>query len=170
MKKTLIAIVACMLAFGGTAVAQKSVKLGHINSNDLMQIMPGRDSAQTVLQAEVTELEETLKSMQAEAEKRYNDYVANQAGWTELIRQTKQREIQDMATRMEEFQKNAQEQLQAREAELLKPIIDRAKKAIEDVAKEGGYTYILDAGTAAILYSQDSDDIMPQVKKKLGLK
>ncbi len=170
MKKTLIAIVACLLAFGGTAMAQKSVKLGHINSTELMQIMPGRDSAQTVLQAEVAELEETLKSMQAEAEKRYNDYVANQAGWTELIRQTKQREIQDMATRMEEFQQNAQKQLQDREAELLKPIIDRAKKAIEDVAKEGGYTYILDSGTAAILYSQDSDDIMPQVKKKLGLK
>lgn len=170
MKKTLIAIVACMLAFGGSAMAQKTVKLGHINSNDLMQIMPGRDSAQTVLQAEVTELESTLKSMQAEAEKRYNDYVANQAGWTELIRQTKQREIQDMAARIEEFQKNAQEQLQTREQELLKPIIDRAKKAIEDVAREGGYTYILDAGTAAVLYSQDSDDIMPQVKKKLGLK
>ena len=65
---------------------------------------------------------------------------------------------------------NAQEQLQGREQELLKPIIYRAKKAIEDVAKEGGYTYILDAGTAAVLYSQDSDDIMPQVKKKLGLK
>ena len=168
MKKTLIAIMVCLLAFGGTAVAQKSVKLGHINSNDLMQIMPGRDSAQTVLQAEVAELEETLKSMQAEAEKRYNDYVANQAGWTELIRQTKQREIQDMAARMEEFQKNAQEQLQNREAELLKPIIDRAKKAIEDVAREGGYTYIFDG--AGLLYSQDSEDIMPQVKKKLGLK
>lgn len=170
MKKTLIAIVACMLAFGGTTMAQKTIKLGHINSNDLMQIMPGRDSAQTVLQNEVTELESTLKSMQAEAEKRYNDYVANQAGWTDLIRQTKQREIQDMAARIEEFQKNAQEQLQTREQELLKPIIDRAKKAIEDVAKEGGYTYILDAGTAAVLYSQDSDDIMPLVKKKLGLK
>ena len=170
MKKIVIAIMTCMLAFGGTAMAQKNVKLGHINSNDLMQIMPGRDSAQTVLQAEVTELENTLKSMQAEAEKRYNDYVANQAGWTDLIRQTKQREIQDMAARIEEFQKNAQEQLQTREQELLKPIIDRAKKAIEDVAKEGGYTYILDAGTAAVLYSQDSDDIMPQVKKKLGLK
>ncbi len=170
MKKILIAIVACILAFGGNAMAQKTVKLGHINSNDLMKIMPGRDSAQTVLQAEVTELENTLKSMQAEAEKRYNDYVANQAGWTELIRQTKQREIQDMAARIEEFQKNAQEQLQNREQELLEPIINRAKKAIEDVAKEGGYTYILDAGTAAVLYSQDSDDIMPLVKKKLGLK
>lgn len=170
MKKTLIAIMVCLLAFGGTAMAQKSVKLGHINSNDLMQIMPGRDSAQTVLQAEVNELEATLKSMQAEAEKRYNDYVSNQAGWTELIRQTKQREIQDMAARIEEFQKNAQEQLQNREAELLKPIIDRAKKAIEDVAKEGGYTYIFDAGTAALLFDEGGDDIMPLVKKKLGLK
>ena len=80
MKKTFIAIVVCLLAFGGSAMAQKNIKLGHINSNDLMQIMPGRDSAQTALQGEVAELEETLKSMQAEAEKRYNDYVANQAG------------------------------------------------------------------------------------------
>ncbi|MBR6048912.1 MAG: OmpH family outer membrane protein [Bacteroidales bacterium] len=170
MKKTLIAIAVCLLAFGGSAMAQKNLKLGHINSTELMQIMPGRDSAQAVLQAEVTELEETLKSMQAEAEKRYNEYVAGQAGWTELIRQTKQREIQDMAARIQEFQENAQKQLQDREAELLKPIIDRAKKAIEDVAREGGYTYILDAGSTTVLYSQDSDDIMPQVKKKLGLK
>ena len=170
MKKSLIAIMVCLLAFGGSAMAQKNTKIGHINSNDLMQIMPGRDSAQTVLQGEVAELEETLKSMQAEAEKRYNDYVANQAGWTELIRQTKQREIQDMASRIEEFQQNAQKQLQEREAELLKPIIDRAKKAIAEVAKEGGYTYILDAGTAAILYDEGGDDIMPLVKKKLGLK
>ena len=170
MKKSLIAIMVCLLALGGSAMAQKNTKIGHINSNDLMQIMPGRDSAQTVLQGEVAELEETRKSMQAEAEKRYNDYVANQAGWTELIRQTKQCEIQDMAARIEEFQQSAQKQLQDREAELLKPIIDRAKKAIADVAKEGGYTYIFDAGTAAILYDEGGDDIMPLVKKKLGLK
>lgn len=163
-------MVACLFAFGGTAVAQKNIKLGHINSNDLMQIMPGRDSAQTVLQKEVQDLEATLKTMQGEMEKRYNEYMENQAGWTELIRNTKQREIQDMSARIQEFQENAQKQLQERESTLLKPIIDRAKKAIEDVAREGGYTYILDAGTAAVLYSQDSDDIMPLVKKKLGLK
>ena len=170
MKKILIAIVACLFAFGGNAMAQKNIKLGHINSNDLMQIMPGRDSAQTILQQEVTGLEEQLKSMQSEMEKRYNDYMEKQSGWTELIRNTKQRELQDMGTRIQEFQDNAQKQLQQREQELLKPIIDRAKKAISDVAAEGGYTYILDSGTAAVLYSQDSDDIMPLVKKKLGLK
>lgn len=170
MKKTLIAIVACLFLFGGNAMAQKSIKLGHINSNDLMQIMPGRDSAQAILQQEVTGLEEQLKSMQSEMEKRYNDYMEKQSGWTELIRNTKQRELQDMSTRIQEFQENAQKQLQQREQELLKPIIDRAKQAISDVATEGGYTYIIDSGASAILYSQDSDDIMPMVKKKLGLK
>ena len=170
MKKTLIAIVACLSLFGGTAMAQKNVKLGHINSNDLMQIMPGRDSAQTVLQAEVQELEATLKSMQSELEKRYSDYMENQSGWTELIRNTKQREIQDMGTRIQEFQENAQKQLQQREQELLKPIIDRAKKAISDVAAEGNFTYIFDSGVSALLYEQDGEDIMPLVKKKLGLK
>ena len=170
MKKTLIAIVACLFLCGGNAMAQKNIKLGHINSNDLMQIMPGRDSAQAILQQEVTGLEEQLKSMQSEMETRYNDYMEKQSGWTELIRNTKQRELQDMGTRIQEFQENAQKQLQQREQDLLKPIIDRAKQAISDVAAEGGYTYIFDSGVGAVLYSQDSEDIMPLVKKKLGLK
>ena len=169
MKKILIAIIACLFVCGGNAMAQKNLKFGHVNSNELMQIMPGRDSAQAILQQEVTGLEEQLKSMQSEMEKRYNEYMEKQSGWTELIRNTKQRELQDMGTRIQEFQENAQKTLQQREQDLLKPIIDRAKKAISDVASENGYTYILDSGTAAVLYSQDSDDIMPLVKKKLGL-
>ena len=167
MKKSLIAIAICLFALGSSAMAQKNVKLGHINSQELMQIMPGRDSIQSVLQKEVAELESTLKTMYAEYESRSNDYMQNQTGWTELIRQTKQREIQDMETRIREFQQNAQTKMQEREAELTKPIIDRAKKAIEDVAREGNYTYVFDGAT--LLYSQGSEDIMPQVKKKLGL-
>ena len=123
MKKTLIAIVACLFLCGGNAMAQKNVKLGHINSNDLMQIMPGRDSAQTILQQEVAGLEEQLKSMQSEMEKRYNEYMEKQSGWTELIRNTKQRELQDMGTRIQEFQENAQKQLQQREQDLLNLVV-----------------------------------------------
>lgn len=167
MKKTLIVIAVAFLALSGSAMAQKNLKLGHINSQELMQIMPGRDSVQTILQKEVADLESTLKTMYSEYETRSNDYLQNQAGWTDLIRQTKQREIQDMQARIEEFRQNAQTQMQEREAELTKPIIDRAKKAIEDVARDGGYTYIFDGAT--LLYSQDSEDIMPQVKKRLGL-
>lgn len=170
MKKTLILLFVALFATGTSVMAQKNIKLGHINSNELMQIMPGRDSAQSALEKEVAELEETLKTMQSELEKRYNDYQAGQAGWSDLIKQTKQSELQDMGSRIEQFQKNAQKQLQDREAELLKPIIERARKAIEDVAKENGFTYIFDTGVGTLLYQQDSDDIMPLVKKKLGLK
>lgn len=167
MKKTLILIAACLFAFGGNAVAQKNIKLGHINSQELLQIMPGRDTAQATLQKEAAEIESTLKTMQSELERISNEFMQKQAEWTELIRNTRRSEIQDMQTRIQAFYENAQKQLQEREAELTKPIVDRAKKAIEDVAREGGYTYIFDGAT--LLYSQDSEDIMPQVKKKLGL-
>lgn len=169
MKKTLIALLVVMFAFGTTAVAQKTVKLGHINSSELMQIMPGRDEAQATLQKEVDELQNTMKNMQAELEQRYNEYMGKKDQMSDLIRQTKERELQDMGNRIQDFQESAQKQLSEREQEVLKPIIDKAKKAIEDVAKENGYTYIFDSGVGALLYQQDSDDIMPLVKKKLGL-
>lgn len=168
MKKSLIVLVIALVAFTGSAFAQKAVKLGHINSSELMQIMPGRDSIQTVLQAEITELENNLNTMRTELEARYNEYASKKDQMSELIRSTKEQEIRDMNTRIEKFQANAQQQMQERQQELVQPIIDRAKKAIEDVAKENGYTYIFDG--EGLLYSQDSDDIMPLVKKKLGLK
>ncbi|MBP5535838.1 MAG: OmpH family outer membrane protein [Bacteroidales bacterium] len=171
MKKTLILMAFAIIAFCGSSYAQKTVKLGHINSSDLMQIMPGKDSVQTVLEKEVADLEAQLNDMKAEMEKRYNEYIEKQSQMSDLIKRTKQQEIQDMGNRIEVFQQNAQKQMQERQEALLQPIIDRAKKAIEDVAKENGYSYIFDTSTnvGAVLYQQDSDDIMPLVKKKLGL-
>lgn len=169
MKKIFVVLLLALFAVAPASMAQKTIKLGHINSNDLMQIMPGRDSAQAALQKEVEELQNTLKTMQSELEARYNEYMGKESQMSDLIKQTKQRELQDMGARIEEFQKNAQQQLQEREQALLKPIIDCAKKAIEDVAKENGYTYVFDSGVGTLLYTQDSDDIMALVKKKLNL-
>ena len=170
MKKSLIALLVMIMAFCGSTMAQKAIKLGHINSNDLIQIMPGREEAQTTLQKEAEELESTIKTMQDELTQRYDEYTHKRDQMSDLIRQTKERELQDMQTRIQEFYDNAQKKMQDRQQEVLKPILDKAKQAIEDVAKENGYTYIFDAGGGAILYQQDSDDIMPLVKKKLGLK
>ena len=87
-----------------------------------------------------------------------------------MIRTTKEQELSELQQRIQSYQQNAQKTLQEKEAELLQPIIDRAKKAISDVAKENGYTYIFDSSAGTLLYQQDSDDIMSLVKKKLGLK
>ena len=170
MKKGFIVVLIALLAFGGSAMAQKNIKLGHINSNDLMQIMPGRDTAMALLQKEVEDLQAEMEAMKKEYETRVNDYLAKKDQLSELIRKTKESDIQAMGARIEEFQANAQKLLEERQEALLKPIVDRAKAAIEEVGKENGYTYIFDAGVGAVLYSQDSDDVMPLVKKKLGLK
>ena len=170
MKKSLILLIAVMFAFGTTAFAQKNIKLGHINSSELMQIMPGKDSAQTAFQAEVSILENELTAMQEELQKKYNDYQERKAQMTELIRNTKEQELTDLNQRIQNYQQNAQQKLQEKEKELLQPIIDRAKEAIAAVAKENGYTYIFDSSAGTLLYQQDSDDIMALVKKKLGLK
>jgi outer membrane protein len=168
MKKGLIVALVAVLAFAGSAMAQKNIKLGHIDRAALLQIMPERDSAEAAFQKDAEDLQAELDAMSKEFEAKYNEYIAKRDQFSELIRKTKESDLQTMSARIEGNKANAQRRLEERQAELLKPIIDRIKNAIDEVGKEYGYTYIFEAG--AVLYSQDSDDILPLVKKKLGLK
>lgn len=151
-------------------MAQTKVKLGHIDSNKLFSIMPERDAAQKQLDKYMDELEQTLETMQIEFNNKYEDYLAKADSLSDFVRQTREAELQDLQTRIQTFQSNATQNYQQREAELYQPIIDKAKKAIEEVAKENGYTYVFDSGVGVLLYtSTDSEDIFPLVKTKLGL-
>lgn len=158
-------------AFGTlNAQQQKKIKLGHIDSGELLSLMPGKDSAQVKLQEYATNLGQQLKTMQTELETKEQDYRENEKTWSELIRSTKYKELIDLSNRIEAFQTSAQEDLQNKEQELLQPIIDKAKKAIELVAAENGYTYILDTSYGIVLYFEPTEDILPLVKKKLNLR
>ncbi len=164
----------CFLFFLGVTsmfgVNAQSKKFGHINSNDLLLLMPERKEAETKIQEEAKKLEQQLSTMTAEYQTKVGDYQTNSATMTDLIKETKGKEIQDLEKRIQDFQQNAQESLQKKEQELLKPIIEKAKKAIEDVAKEDGYGYVFDTSAGSVLVSPDGDNVMPLVKKKLGLK
>jgi outer membrane protein len=86
-----------------------------------------------------------------------------------LVRKDAEEKINGLATRIQTFQQQAQESLQADESKLIEPIIYKAKKAIEQVAKENGYTYVLDTSVGAVLYWEESDNLLNMVKKKLQL-
>ncbi|MCB0801966.1 MAG: OmpH family outer membrane protein [Flavobacteriales bacterium] len=144
-------------------------KLGHINSNELLLAMPERNAVEQQIKSYAQELETQLGTMSKEYQAKVQDYQAKEATMTDAIKKDKIKEITNLETRITEFQQTAQNDLQNKEESLLKPIIDKAKKAIEDVAKENNYTYIFDSGVGVLLYQKDSDDIMPMVKKKLGL-
>lgn len=86
------------------------------------------------------------------------------------IRKAKEKEIQDLGGRIQDFQESAQTSVQKKKEEVYSPIIKKAEDAIKAVAKDKGYTYVFDSGVGVLLYSNDSDDIMPLVKEKLKLK
>ena len=162
-------LIVVFLGFSMGANAQAKIKLGHIDSNELLKIMPGRDSAVAKITDYQKTLEGQLKGMQAELQSKYQEYMSQKETLTPLIRQVKETELQDMQSRIDAFSESADSDMQKKQTELLKPLVDKAKAAIEKVAKENQFTYIFDAGIGVLLYSDNSQDIMPLVKKELGI-
>lgn len=171
MKKFLtIAIILGATLMGSHSFAQKQYKFGHVDSNQLLSMMPERANAKVELENYAKQLESTLMAMQTEFERKYQDYSTSADSLSPFIRQTKEAELQEMQQRIQTFQQSAQQDLGQKENELLQPIIAKARKAIDDVAEEGGYIYIFDIGNGSILhFSSDSEDILPVVKAKLGI-
>ena len=171
MKRVSVLVTVVALFFlGFGANAQTKIKLAHVNSTELMKIMPGVDTAQKAIQDFAAQLEEDLKAMYAEFEKKYVDFDTYGPTMPPIKREDKQKELKNLESRIRSYEQDAESSLQAKQEELLKPIIDRAKKAIEEVAKENGYNYVFDSGMGYILYGDENDDILHLVKKKLGIK
>ena len=166
-----IAAVAVLFFALNTTNAQTKLKIGHINSEELIQIMPGRDSAVKVLEAYAKDLQSTIQGMQAEIQEKYQKYQASGNSMNEIEKTAKEQELQDMQKRFEASQTSAQESYTKKQQELVAPLTEKAKKAIEDVAKENQYTYVLDTSptVGSVLYFDKGDDLMPLVRKKLNI-
>jgi outer membrane protein len=144
-------------------------KFGYIDSQELLLLMPERKTAEEEVQTFAKSLESQLQAMTAEYQQSVQEYQANEATYTDLVKQDKVTEITGLEQRIQSFQQNAQQALQSKEQELLEPILQKARQAIEDVANEGDYTYIFDKSVGSILYVKESENILDKVKKKLKL-
>lgn len=147
----------------------QTLKFGHINSAELVQLMPGVKDADAKLQAYYKLLEDQLKNMNTEYQTKAQEYQSKQALMADPIKEVKEKELADLEQRIVSFQQSAQEKVASKKEELYNPILKKAETAIKDVAKENGYSYVFDTSMGAVLFAQDSDNIMSLVKKKLGL-
>lgn len=170
MKRTIL-LFAILALIAGTSVnvSAQTTKIGYIDFNGLIQAMPGIDSVKTKLQTYQQTLSDQMDKMRTEFENKYLDYQSQSATMSELIKQTKEKELSDLQSRIDAFSQKAQTDLQAKQEELLKPVIDKARGAIKEVAKENKFTYILNSIEDVVLYSEPADDVLPLVKKKLGI-
>jgi outer membrane protein len=170
MKNTLkVLAIVVMVAVASTTNAQKASKIGHIDFGKVLEQMPGQDTVKKVMEKYVQSLQGELQTMQQELELKGADYQKNLSSMSSIIKATKEKEITDLQDRIQAFQQSAQKDISDKQTELITPFVDKAKKAIKDVAKEGGYAYILNAVEDILLYSEGGEDVAPQVKKKLGI-
>jgi outer membrane protein len=169
MKKyVIIAFVTVSGLFSVNAMAQS--KVGHINAQALIEAMPEAQTAQKTLQAYAEELDKDGKGLIDEYQKKLKEFDAGAASMTENMKEIKGKEIQNAQKNIQDYQESAQQKIETKRQEILKPIYDKARKAIEDVAKEKGYAYVLDSSAGVLLVSPNGDDLAPAVKTKLGIK
>jgi outer membrane protein len=168
--KRLLFTLACGLLICNASLAQTTLKLGYINSQELLSMMPERAKADTLLQQYAKQFQDQGEAMQKEYQAKVQQYQASEKTMTDAIREVKTKEIQDLQSRIEGFSQSAQEKVGQKKQEVYSPILDKADKAIKEIAKEKGYDYIFDASQGVLLYGKDGDNILPLVKAKLGLK
>lgn len=170
MKRTIqVLILVIAIGFTSSTFAQKAVKLGHFNSSELIQRMPEGDSAQAELKKYMEELQMEADAMQKEYQRLVTEYQAKESQLSDLLKSSKQREIQSVEERFREFQQNADLDLQKKRETLMTKITDKIKLAVADVAKEGKYTYIFES-TGILWYADESEDITPLLIKKLNIR
>ena len=163
--KSLI-VIGCVI----TSTASFAQKAAHIDLDSLLSIMPEMAEAKKTSADYYKQLEGTLTTMQKELNDKLAEYQANETKYTDLIKQTKQKELQDLNQRIQDFQVQAQTEFQKKNDDLTKPINGKAKTAIEKIAKSKGYKLVLDTSAGLVLYSEPSDDLFNAVKAELGIK
>jgi outer membrane protein len=160
---------AVMLVSAQNLTAQ-TFKTGHIIRDEIIMAMPEYDTAMKAYNAFTQELSNALELMQVEYNNKLDAYVKESKNLSDIVKANKEQELADMQTRINNFQQSAQTQLQDKQSELLKPIVDKATAAINTVAKDGGFIYIYDARSLVYFDATKSIDITPLVKEKLGIK
>ena len=164
MKHLLLAT--CMAT--ATWISASAQKFGHLDAQEILLSLPERADAQASIEAAAAEYETEVARMQSELETKFADYQSKAATWPDAIRQQKERELQQLDAGLQEFGMTIQNDLAQMEQQLLAPMVERVRKAIEQVGQEQGYTYIFDTSTGVTLYN-GGEDVTSLVKTKLGM-
>jgi len=171
MKKTIMFVVAAVMAATLMPTKASAQKFGHINSQEIVALMPERDDAIKKLQAFGKELNETITSMQNDYQTKVKEYNEKVSTWNESIKKTKEDELNSLVQRIQQFQQQAEQDFSARQETLMTPVMKKAQEAIDKVAKAQNLTYVLDLASGAIIYIDDANavNLLPLVKSELGI-
>lgn len=167
MKRGMIVMLA--LLFPAWALTQS--KIGHINSEQIMQTLPEAQDAQKSLDNVVAQWEAELQKMQADWKKKFDEYDKKKLILTDQARADQEKDLRDLEQgiadyRNKKFGQNGE--LFQKQNEVMKPVQNKMFKVLEDIAKEDGYDYIFDkSGEVLLLYANDKNDLTTKVLQRM---
>ena len=165
MKKIIIAVLAIVLTH--TAIAQQ--KIGYLNSTEILQAMPEYKTMSEAIEKKKGEYSKMMEDMYAEYDKKTKELQGN-PNMDKPTQELKMQELKDLEKRMNDFQQKAQTDLQAYAADISKPLQAKYQAAVKEIAKEQGFSYVLDLAANQVVYYPETPgfDLSPAVKSKLG--
>lgn len=171
MKKLIkVALFAACITLTASFVAKAQSKQGFVYFSAIVDVMPQKAVLAKTLQDYQKTFADQYQLMQTEYQTKGAAYEKGRATMTDAIRQVKEGELTDIQNRIQKFSTDAQQKMEAKQQELAKPLFDQVKTAVEAVAKEKGYGYVLDATSQILVVSPATDDLTTAVKVKLGIK
>ena len=165
MKQIKTLLIAAILILGASNTMNAQAKVAHVDVSEIMSKMPAMLDAQNQLQKLSATYDAEYKKMIEEYQTKIKKYEAEAATVTEAVNGERSKEVQDMQGRITSYRDNAQKELQQKDSDIVKPIMEKVKASIQKVGKAKGYQYILDGST---LILADGPNITADVKKDLG--
>ena len=166
MKKLLLGTVMAL----GMMSASAQVKIGYINTDELMSIMPEAAKVNSDLNEYQTTLQQQGLALQKEAEAKRDQFFKDSASFSNSKKEIIRDELVKLYTRLQNYDQEIQEKAQQYAQTKIAPLKTKALDAIKTVAKERGYTYVIDESSSSLLVMPPGDDLLPAVKTKLGIK
>ena len=163
MKNTIKVFVLVALTLAAMSVSAQ-VKLGHIETQKLIQAMP-----EWTFEEEQKKVNTELNGLREQFQTKLAEYSEKMKTYSEAMRATTEEELQGLQQRIQRFQETAMAQLEKTQNDLMQPVMEKALNAIKEVGKENGFTYIFDMNAGILYAAENSQDVLPLVKKKLGL-
>jgi outer membrane protein len=168
MKQFKTLLFAIAISIGTLSFAQAQSKIAHINTQDLIGAMPEMIAAQAEMEKLGKTYEADIKSMVTTYQNTMKQYEAEVATKTNEENAKRANEVQTMQQNIQQYQGTAQQELQKKELDLLKPITEKAKAAILKVARAQGFDYVLDSTQGGGVIMSDGKNLLDDVKKELG--
>src|SRR6201995_2332835 len=169
MKKILSIVALVMgLVMAGNSVKAQAGKIGYISLQELIPTMPEYKKADTALNDYQNALGQNFEDMKREYyEKDSSLQSKDTLKLTKAQLEIKRREVSELLVKLQGWQQQAQQLYQQKQQDLIAPIQKKAIEAVNAVAKENGYAYVL--SKEALLVSPPAEDMLPLVKQKLGI-